>query len=203
MKVTRIVYKEPSSLYLDSYVNIYPTLSFAYPLCVCAYVCLCIHNFFPEPFENKMYIHTHTHRCIKPLLTPEQYILFHSNDTIFNFSRLHIDTEIYPTYIHAPVLSVDPLMSLVAICFINWMTAWLKSEMKGGLLRSGVSAPTDVTLDVLAMEGAWLVWWTEMWRSGSCLLAQAPQMGPDGPPRRPRLPSLWIERELYNLLVCC
>lgn len=35
IKVPRIVYKEPSSLYLDSCVNIYPTLSFAYPLCVC------------------------------------------------------------------------------------------------------------------------------------------------------------------------
>lgn len=142
------------------------------------------------------------HRCIKPLFIPKQYILFHSSDTIFSFSKLHIVTEIYPTYVHTPVLSVDPLMSLVAICFINWMTAWLKSEMKGGLLRSGISAPTDVTLGVLATGGAGLVWWTETWRSGSCPLAQAPQMGPDGPPRRPRLPSLWIERELCSLLVC-
>lgn len=54
--------------------------------------------------------------------------------------------------------------------------------MKGSLLRSGISAPTDVTLDVPAEEGDWLVWWTEMWRSGGCLLAQVPQMGPDGPP---------------------
>lgn len=121
-------------------------------------------------------MYTHTQRRVKPLFTPKQYILFHSNDTIFNFSKLHIDTEIYP------VLSVDPFMSFVAICFISWMTAWLKSEMKGSLLRSGISAPTDVALDVPAEEGDWLVWWTEMWRSGSCLLAQVPQMGPDGPP---------------------
>ena len=176
-KATRIVYMELSSLYLDSCVNIYPSLSFAYPLCVC----LCIHNFFLNLLRIR-YIYIHTHRRVKPLFTPKQYILFHSNDTIFNFSKHHIDTEIYPTSAHAPVLSVDPLMSFVAICFISWMTAWLKSEMKGSLLRSGISAPTDVALDVPAEEGDWLVWWTEMRRSGSCLLAQVPQMGPAGPP---------------------
>ena len=158
-------------------------------LYVCAYVCLCIHNFFLNLLRIRC-IYIHTHRRIKPLFTPKQYILFHSNDTIFNFSKLRIDTEIYPTSVHTPMLSVDPFMSFVALCFVSWMTAWLKSEMKGSLLRSGISAPTDVTLDVPATEGAWLVWWTEMWRSGSCLLAQVPQMGPDGPPSQPRLSSV-------------
>lgn len=78
----------------------------------------------------------------------------------------------------------------------------IKSEMKGGPPPDhSISAPTDVTLGVLAREG---LGWSGGQRRGERELPSGPgSAGRDKrAPSAEKCPSLWVERELCSLLVC-